>query len=222
MGQPPYLSQYDNRWRMIPYTIISDKNQNIGSSGCGITCMAMVLQAHGHNVLPPDTAKLALEMHDRSEHDGTEWEYFGHVAKKYSLDLVESSSTGDAVKALKDGALIICSMGPGYFTRSGHFILAWGLDPNGNILVNDPANQAKNKAGQTTFRNECRRYFIFRKQVEKLDWKQIIEKVASNPEQWEKAINAAAAAAKADSNLGDLEIMQYLPQLIEKVYNAPK
>jgi ABC-type bacteriocin/lantibiotic exporter with double-glycine peptidase domain len=218
MGQPPYLSQYDNRWRLIPYTIIGDKTQNIGSSGCGITCMAMVLQARGHNVMPPDTAKLALEMHDRSAHDGTEWEYFGHIAKKYSLDLDESTSTYEAVQALKAHALIICSMGPGYFTRSGHFILAWGLE-NGNILVNDPANQAKNKAGQTTFRNECRRYFIFRKQVEKLDWKQIIEKASSNPDEWEKAINVAVAAAKADSNLGDLEIFKYLPTLIEKVHN---
>lgn len=55
--------------------------------------------------------------------------------------------------------------------------------------------------------------------VRKLDWKEIIRKVASNPEEWENAISVAVAAAKADGNLGALEIFKYLPELIEKTYN---
>lgn len=52
-----------------------------------------------------------------------------------------------------------------------------------------------------------------------LDWKQIVEKVASNPAEWEAAINTAVNAAQADGNLGDLEIFKFLPELIVKVYN---
>ncbi|MBD5545231.1 MAG: hypothetical protein HDR01_13620 [Lachnospiraceae bacterium] len=33
---------------------------------------------------------------------------------------------------------MICSMYPGYFTYSGHFIILTGIDSNGNIIVNDP------------------------------------------------------------------------------------
>lgn len=52
-----------------------------------------------------------------------------------------------------------------------------------------------------------------------MSWKEILEKVANSPEKWEKAIEAAKKAAKADGNLGDLEILQFLPELIEKIYN---
>jgi peptidoglycan L-alanyl-D-glutamate endopeptidase CwlK len=53
-----------------------------------------------------------------------------------------------------------------------------------------------------------------------ITWKEIIAKVSDSPEAWERAINAAMAAAKADGNLGDLEVMQYFPQLIEKIYKV--
>ncbi len=53
-----------------------------------------------------------------------------------------------------------------------------------------------------------------------LTWKQIIKKVASNPEEWENAITVAVNAAKADGDLGALEIFEFLPELIEKVYNS--
>ena len=39
--------------------------------------------------------------------------------------------------ALDDGGLIICSMRPGDFTTTGHFILIYGYDDNG-FLINDP------------------------------------------------------------------------------------
>ena len=57
-------------------------------------------------------------------------------------------------------------------------------------------------------------------EVKALDWKEIIYKVASNPEQWEVAINAAVNMAKADGDLGALEILKYLPDLIEKIYRG--
>ena len=57
-------------------------------------------------------------------------------------------------------------------------------------------------------------------EVKVLDWKEIIRKTASNPEQWEAAINAAVNMAKADGDLGALEILKYLPDLIEKIYRG--
>lgn len=53
-----------------------------------------------------------------------------------------------------------------------------------------------------------------------MEWKEIVKKVASSPEEWEKAIEAAVNAAKAEGDLGALEIFRFLPQLIEKIYNT--
>lgn len=57
-------------------------------------------------------------------------------------------------------------------------------------------------------------------EVKKLNYKEILIKVASNPTEWENAITVAVNAAKADGNLGTLEIFKYLPELIEKIYNS--
>lgn len=56
-------------------------------------------------------------------------------------------------------------------------------------------------------------------EVKQLDWKEILRKVASNPAEWENAIIVAVNAAKADGDLGALEIFKFLPELIEKIYN---
>jgi len=64
-------------------------------------------------------------------------------------------------------------------------------------------------------------FIEYQEEVKKyMSWKEILGKVASNPAQWEKAIETAKKAAKADGNLGDLEILQFLPELIEKIYNS--
>jgi hypothetical protein len=62
---------------------------------------------------------------------------------------------------------------------------------------------------------------ISAKEVIKVDWKQIIEKVSTtNSADWEKAINTLVSVTKSGGDLGDLGIFQYLPQLIEKIYKG--
>lgn len=56
--------------------------------------------------------------------------------------------------------------------------------------------------------------------VIKKDYIQILKENSSGQwEDWVKGIDTAVAAAKADGNLGALEIFQYLPLLIEKIGN---
>ena len=57
-------------------------------------------------------------------------------------------------------------------------------------------------------------------EMKQLNWKEIIAEVASNPVEWENAINVAVSAAKAEGDLGALEIFKFLPELIEKIYNT--
>lgn len=50
-------------------------------------------------------------------------------------------------------------------------------------------------------------------------WKEIIAEFTDHPNEWENAITVAINAAKADGDLGALEIFKYLPNLLEKIYN---
>ena len=60
-------------------------------------------------------------------------------------------------------------------------------------------------------------------EVKALNWKEIIQKAADSPAaEWEKAINilvSSIKAAKANGNIGDIGILEYIPTLIEKVYS---
>ena len=44
------------------------------------------------------------------------------------------------VDALASGELVVAIMGPGHFTKSGHFIVLRGVTADGKILVADPAS----------------------------------------------------------------------------------
>ena len=56
------------------------------------------------------------------------------------LGLSESS----IVSELENGHPIICSMSPGDFTTSGHFIVLTGVE-NGKIRVNDPNSKVNSE-----------------------------------------------------------------------------
>lgn len=169
MKQPIYYMQTDARWGSIPYTIDNDPQENIGYSGCGPTCAAMVLATFTDaNIIPPDICTLSIQNGYRTANDGTAWGLFPWLAKKYGLQFSQTSSTSAAAEALKNGALVICSMGRrsaqerGTFTSSGHFILAYDYKDD-MFFVNDPISSARTGKGYSKdiFIVECRQYFIF-------------------------------------------------------------
>ena len=135
----PYLSQSDSRWGNKPYTVINDPGQTFTASACGPTSMAMVLRSFGYNVSPVDTVNWSLEHGYRTANSGTSWGYFPAIAKEYGLNTTELGKNGEAISnALAAGKPIIGTMGPGVFTKGGHFIVLSGADQDG-IMVNDPS-----------------------------------------------------------------------------------
>ena len=52
------------------------------------------------------------------------------------------------------------------------------------------------------------------------DWKEILKDALLQPDDWERGVMTVQAAAAAGGNLGDMEIMRYLPEAIAKVYAA--
>lgn len=161
--KPKYYCQNDPKWKSIPYTVTNDSTQTIGKSGCGITCMAMILATwKDPKITPVDMGNLSISLKDRTANQGTEWEFFGHVAKKYNMKYKQTGSIDEALKALQEGAYVVASLGKGTFTQNGHFIVLWNYDGKA-VSVNDPASTTRSAKTYLpyVFRKEGKQYFIF-------------------------------------------------------------
>lgn len=145
-GEVPLLLQWDMRWGYDWYG-----EEMIAISGCGPTCMSMA-----YLYLTGDTSMNPRKMADfASEHGyhtkvGTSWDFFTEGASLLGLKGQELKLGETIIKsALDKGGVVICSMRPGDFTTTGHFILIRGYDENG-FFVNDP-NSRKNSEKQWDF-----------------------------------------------------------------------
>ena len=71
-------------------------------------------------------------------------------AESYGLQVETGEPDYDTiVGALSAGKVLICSMWPGDFTTSGHFIVLTGLDGQGNITLNDPNSKERSAKSWT-------------------------------------------------------------------------
>ena len=91
-------------------------------------------------------------MADFSEHGGytadgmTAWALMSDGAAELGLASDELPASAPAVReALLAGRRVICSVGPGDFTTTGHFIVLAGLTEDGEVVVHDP-NSAERSA----------------------------------------------------------------------------
>lgn len=136
----PLLLQWDRRWGYVPYG-----DSNIGIAGCAPTCLSMViLSLTGKSEATPDVlADYSMKNGHYVEGIGTAWTLMSEGAKEYGLTVKELGLDEDEMKVcLNRGGLIICSMRPGDFTASGHFIVIYDYDANG-FYVNDPNSRVR-------------------------------------------------------------------------------
>lgn len=134
-GQIPFILQFDERWGYVPYG-----TGNIATAGCGPTCMSMIISGLTGDaaVTPAVLAKFSEENHMLDEENNTFWSFMEASAKNWNVSCREAEHTKEVVEAeLKAGHPIICSVGPGLFTQSGHFIILTGYN-DGAVNVIDP------------------------------------------------------------------------------------
>lgn len=106
----------------------------IATSGCSVTCLAMVATyLTGHTYLPDELA-----------------DYFGGCAEnnierlelgaqQLQLPIHKAKNVHEVFDALKEGDVAILLMNRrSLFTQSQHFIVIRGLNEDGKIMVNDP------------------------------------------------------------------------------------
>lgn len=134
-GKIPLLIQWDERWGYATYG-----KSNIAISGCGPTCMAMVVAGltQDASITPEKVATYSNANGYIDENDNTLWLFMQEAAGNWGLQTREVPLVESTVQeALQAGHPIICSVTEGDFTQNGHFIVLTGYD-NGMVTVNDP------------------------------------------------------------------------------------
>ena len=131
----PLFLQWDRRWGYESYG-----DSCIGLAGCGPTCLSMVLfyLTRDETHTPDSIAAYSMKNGYYVEGTGTSWALMEDVPKLYGIKVSSVSSTANNMRAVLDnGGIIICAMGKGDFTISGHYIVIYGYDNEG-FMVNDP------------------------------------------------------------------------------------
>ena len=157
----PLLMQWDQRWA---YTVYS--SAAFGQTGCCPTCLAMVYQGitRKTDLSPYDMGQLSKENGFMARYAGTDGNFLISVGGKLGLDVDDISATASNITdELAAGNVLIANVGPGDFTEGGHYIVLTGLDPNGNVIVNDPYSVVKSEqvwdAG--VIADQTKRLFVF-------------------------------------------------------------
>lgn len=209
--QPVYYLQTDPRWKNNDYSAPGEKT-NIGRSGCGPSCAAMLIETlTGKTFTPADACSWALKRGYKAANQGTYYSYFVPQFKAYGIvcerlntvNLYGNKTSPVHAKAfdlLKKGYYLIACMGKGLWTSSGHYIVVWWED--GKVRINDPNSKATNRMNGdlNTFKSQVKYYWAvdaraynYPKEDDDMTYYKTINEVpASYKPSVQKVINAGA------------------------------
>lgn len=131
----PLFIQWDKRWGYDAYG-----NDVIGLSGCGPTCLSMIVIGLTKNqeATPDKLADYATEHGYYEQNSGTKWSFMDEVATVYGVQGYYIYLSKDNMQEeLSQGHPLVCAMQSGDFTSQGHFIVIAGMEGD-KFLVHDP------------------------------------------------------------------------------------
>lgn len=137
-GEIPQLLQWDERWGHVSYG-----TGYIATCGCGPTAMSMVISGltGDTSITPVIVARYSEKNGYIDENNNTYWELMSKGGERWGIKSSGGDTSEDFIrKELKAGHPIICSVGPGDFTKKGHFIVLTKYK-DGKVKVNDPFSQ---------------------------------------------------------------------------------
>lgn len=188
--QPVSYLQTDPRWKNVSYSA-KGESTTIGRAGCGPTAMAMVLATWADPSVNPKTECMwALAHGYKYPNQGTAYTYFKPAAARYGLTCMQitpgyiygnanSSYHAQAKQALDNGDFVIACMGKGTWTRSGHYVLVWGIEGN-MVYINDPASTSlvRTRGNYLVFKQQVKHYWIIKRpQSKKVTYSKVNYKV---------------------------------------------
>ena len=138
-GYLRYFNQSDERWSGELFGV-----DPIGGYGCGPTALAMAVSSlTGLDVDPAALSAWCASQGYAAPGSGSYYPIVQGVAEHFHL---ACSSVGltveEMVQSLSGGCVLVALMGPGHFTSSGHFIVLYGITPEGQVLTADPNSRA--------------------------------------------------------------------------------
>ena len=131
----PLFLQWDQRWGYITYG-----NDVAGITACGPLCLSMVAYyLTGDEDMSPDRImQFAMDNGYCVPGNGSRWTLISQGAQKLGLNVTELPLVEKRIRnEVLAGNPVVCVMGPGIFTTTGHFIVITGYE-NGKYRVNDP------------------------------------------------------------------------------------
>lgn len=160
-GEAPILYQEDPAWSNATYA-----GDSFGETGCGPTCMTMAYVAlTGKNDMTPADMGALSESLGAASTEGTAWTFMTDGTARLGLAATELPADEAGVRrAIVSGSPVICSVGPGDFTTTGHFVVLAGIDRQGRLIVRDP-NSPERTAQSWDFQtvlSQCRAIWAYR------------------------------------------------------------
>lgn len=131
----PLFLQWDKRWGYMQYG-----NDVAGITACGPLCLSMVAYylTEDPEMSPDKMIEFSIEDGHCVPGNGSAWTLISKGAPKLGLTVKELPLVEAFVRReLESGKPVICVMGPGVFTTTGHFIVLTGYE-NGMYRINDP------------------------------------------------------------------------------------
>ena len=154
MSMPLFL-QGDSLWENLSYG-----STTIGPAGCGPSALSMAISYLKNQVITPADIVTKVGGKNTSYYcdgKGSYWSLIDECPSLYGLKSTRIT-TNQVIDELKKGNPVIAIMGPGQFTNGGHFITLSGVDENGNIYVNDSADNFSKQHFNKTFSLESIAY----------------------------------------------------------------
>jgi len=164
--------QTDPRWNALPYAVAGEKS-TIGKSGCGPACMAMVLATlkNDPKITPETECKWSVNHGFKAKGQGTYYGYFESRGLDAGVKVRQvngrtlygddTSNVHEKMRAwVRSGNWVIACMGPGNWTRSGHFVLVYDIKGN-TVYLRDPASskKARTEGSYSLFKKQVKYYF---------------------------------------------------------------
>ena len=139
-GEIPLFLQWDERWGYAEYG-----DTFLAVSGCGPTSLAMVAAGLTGNdsITPYAVARYAQDNGYYAGESGTSWLLMTEGGRAFGVAGEEiGADEASVLSALESGCPIICSMRPGDFTTTGHFIVLTGME-DGKIKIHDSNSERR-------------------------------------------------------------------------------
>ena len=138
----PLFMQWDERWGYNQYA-----GELMGISGCGPTCLSMVsvYLLNNTDYTPQYIAEFAETNGYSVSGNGSSWTLISNGGEELGLDITEIPLVEKRIiDNLEVGNPIICVMGPGDFTSTGHFIVITDYE-DGKVKINDPNSKSRSE-----------------------------------------------------------------------------